>query len=283
MKERWRHISWWRWALVLVAAGAVVYVGVEENLVAAILAVAAIAAAVFAVWNPFEARPKPTLALQPLGHGEVTSLEVGAALRPVDVDAVVEDARTIASGSTPLSSAFKLGFFAQPTKEDYEKYEADVEVYAEQVRVWAHEADEWIRERATVLAANTIQRNPTSVDAEEAGVSVLFPAGTEEYENAGEPPELPERPGFPLRKSTFALLGSPNPLSGQWTRPSITPHLRYPLTQPELVRPLGGALRYRVLVRVVAVVPYRGDCSIRRSRRRSLDPASCWSSAARAC
>lgn len=235
MKNRLRHVAWWRWVLATLSLAAVVYTGIAEDVVEAITVLAAITAAVFAVWNPFEARPKPTLTLRPVEGEEMTSISLGAALRPVDVDAVVENAKEAALAAVPSSSSLlALGQYAKPTQADYEKYEADVETYLEDVRGWAQDAEHWMRERAAVLAAEIMQRNPTSVDADDAGVFAFFPPGTEEFEDAdSEPPEAPERPGFPLRKSPLTSMFQSTMGSDTFLRPSIVPDLDFSIARAE--------------------------------------------------
>jgi hypothetical protein len=219
---RVRSLRWWQWLLVALTVAAVVYVGAAENLAAAIVAAGGIAAAAFAVWNPFAARPHPKLALQPVDGDETTELSIGEGLRPVDVESVVEDARTTALASRPLGLLFTMMKYAKPTAEDHAKYEADVETYAEEVRSWAQEAETWLRARESVLSARVIQRNPSSVDAEDAGVYVFLPPGTEEHSDPEGPPTPPERPSFPLRKSALSMALDP-PSFGAHYLPRVTP------------------------------------------------------------
>jgi hypothetical protein len=230
-----------------VTIAAVVYVGAAENVATAIVAAIGIAAAVFTVWNPFAARPHPTLSLEPVGKGETTHVSVGSAVRPVDVDAVVEDARSIALVSRPSALMFTMLKYAKPTAEDHAKYGADVETYAEEVRSWAEAAEEWLRAQDSVLHARVIQRNSSSVDAEDAGIYVLLPPGTEELSDVPEPPTPPDRPAFPLRKSALSMAMDPSPLSGyHWPRVSpvgITEFEPVSLWDPDYERMPDGRLR----------------------------------------
>jgi hypothetical protein len=230
VSERLRHISWWRWLLMALTLAAVVYVAIAETLAAAIAAVIGIAAAVFAVWNPFAARPHPKLTLQPVGGAETTDLTVGSGLRRVDIDSVVEDARSTALASRPLGLLFTVMKYAKPTKEDHAKYEADVESYAQKVRSWAEEAEAWVRAHDPVLHAQVIQENPSSVDAEDAGVYIFFPPGTKGHPDPELPPEPPARPRFPLRKSPLAM--AMDPFSGGYPLPRVS---SVSLTPPDLV------------------------------------------------
>lgn len=213
MIERLQRVPWWSWPLAAGLLGALVYfIGVGGLLaVVAVVgvvltAVATIAAAVFEVWNPFEARPKPQLALKPVDGEESASLHLGLGLRSVDVDAVVENARRQALARRPADIALPPMQFARPTRADHEHYDKDVEDYAKKLRAWVLEAGDYYHRRNAVLHARVIQSNPSSVDADDAGVHFIFPAGTEKVDDEQPPSAPPTPPQFPQRRAGLGFL-----------------------------------------------------------------------------
>jgi hypothetical protein len=193
-----------RLALAVVAIVAVGYVAVDESLAGGVVALIAVAAAVFTVWNPFADRPHPQLGLE-VGGEEMGEVMLGAT-RPVDVEAVVINAKTRAEVSTPSALVSVLGQYQKPTEADYAKYADDVEGYTDRVREWVTEADVWRRVRACLLEATVVQHNPSTVDAEDARVYVRFPPGAEQAGDVPDPPKPPERPKFPLRKNSLGVM-----------------------------------------------------------------------------
>lgn len=235
MIERLQRVPRWSWPLAAGLLGVLVYlVGVDGLLgVVAVVgvvltAVATIAAAVFQVWNPFEPRPKPQLALKPVDGEESASLHLGLGLRSIDVDAVVENARKQALARRPADVSLPPTQFARPTRADHEQYDKEVEDYAKKLRAWVLEAGDYYHRRNAVLHARVIQSNPSSVDADDAGVHFIFPAGTEKVEDEQPPSEPPTPPQFPLRRAGLGfLIDEQNArMAAGWSGVSVRPPIR---------------------------------------------------------
>jgi hypothetical protein len=199
-------MAWWQALLGCTTLAAVAYVVVAQGLAAGIVALIGVAAAVFTVWNPFQAKPRPELSLE-LPNGATASSCTLGGLRPVDIDAIVNDAEQTALGMKLLEPFLALQGYAKPTQEDHAAYAADVSSYAERFRGWVEKTEAWRQDRSRILRARVIQRNPTSVDAENAGVYVIFPVGSEEEESEESIPKQPEIPDFPLRRSVISTFG----------------------------------------------------------------------------
>ena len=209
MKDRLRHIAWWQRAPAAVLLGAVVYALSVDGALSVVVGVSAVLASLAAIAqvllqgrNPFEPRPKPHVTFAPVDGDETTSLTFRATLRPVDLDAVVEDAEATARVLGSSTGLVAMSQYAKPTKADHDKFEKALAAYTDDVRAWARAGEAWLYARATVLVANVIHHNPTSVDALEAGIYIFLPPGSEEYEET-DPPEAPERPTFPRRRAGF--------------------------------------------------------------------------------
>ncbi len=215
MKERLGQVPWWQRGVLgfLLVAGlyalsvdGVLPVVVGAGVVLATLAT--IASVALQVRNPFEPRPKPLLTLRPVDGEETTNFAITAVRRPVDVEAVVEEALATARALAKSTGIVKLYEFAKPTQADHDKFEEALTTYADDVRAWAQESETWLRTRATAFVADVVQHNPTSVDAIDAGLHLFFPPGTVEYEET-DPPEAPELPSFPRRRAGWASLMTP--------------------------------------------------------------------------
>jgi hypothetical protein len=219
MLARLKEIPRLRVALGAIALAAVLYVAIAESVAGGVVALIAVAAAVFTVWNPFAARPHPELSLHV--DGKETSEVVLGVTRPVDVEAVVADARAVAEAAAPSGVLSLLGgYYQQPTKADHAKYAEDVETYAGEVREWATQADLWRRVRTCELEGRVMQRNPSTVDADDAGVYIRLPPGAEHVDDIPDPPQPPERPRFPLRKGGVGLMLGQAELMGPY-RPDV--------------------------------------------------------------
>jgi len=193
--KRIKSISWWRWLVAAVPVAAIVYVSLNESLATVIAIVAAIAAVVVVIWNPFAARPRPHLLLRPSGAEAVTNVALGDHWRPVDIDAVVDTAEQIARPSSMGALRWLGGFAAKPTDSDLATFRSEVDEYLVEMRTWAEAAAEWLATHASVLDCHVFQENDSAVDAEDAKVTVVFPEGTEVCDAEDlEPPDEPQRP-----------------------------------------------------------------------------------------
>jgi hypothetical protein len=228
------------WPFLLAAAGLValvVLLGVDDLVEVVVFAsavvtvLAGVASAVLQVYNPFEPRPKPHLTLRPVDGEERTSATISATVRTVDVDAVVAEAEATARVFASSTGIVAMSQYAKPTQADHDKFEKALAAYKGEIRVWAQEAEEWLQAQATVLVAEVIHHNPTSVDALQAGIYIALPAGSEEYEKT-DPPEVPERPMFPRRRSVLAggLFEPPSP--GTWARRGPRVSFELPHVEP---------------------------------------------------
>lgn len=242
-------VSWWRWALLVTSLAAIIYVAVTENVVTFILVVAAIAAAVFAVWNPFKARPHPRLLIRAEGSVAGSTVAINTDLRPVDVEAVVGNARDLALSLGTNSMSWMTGFAQKPTEDDFAKYRSEIDAYLVELREWVESASDYLRLRASVIEAVFVQENESDVDAEDARSTALFPPGTELVEAEElEPPVEPERPKIKTRPSPLAsamMSRATRPFSA-YSRPTLTfsptEVESFSLWEPDLVETESGHL-----------------------------------------
>ena len=161
MKDRLRHIAWWQRAPAAVLLGAVVYALSVDGALSVVVGVSAVLASLAAIAqvllqgrNPFEPRPKPHVTFAPVDGDETTSLTFRATLRPVDLDAVVEDAEATARVLGSSTGLVAMSQYAKPTKADHDKFEKALAAYTDDVRAWARAGEAWLYARATVLVAN---------------------------------------------------------------------------------------------------------------------------------
>ena len=214
MKDRLRQVPWWQRGVLgfLLVAGvyALTVDGVLPVVVGAgvvLATLATIASAALQARNPFEPRPKPHLTLRPVDGEETTSFTINAVRRSVDVDAVVEDVVATTRALAKSTGFLSMAGFAKPTQNDFDEFEEALTTYADDLRAWAQESETWLHARATALVADVVHHNPSSVDANDAGIHLLFPPYTVEYEET-DPPEQPEAPPFPRRRAAWASLSS---------------------------------------------------------------------------
>ena len=209
-----RQVPWWQRGVLgfLLVAGvyALTVDGVLPVVVGAgvvLATLATIASAALQARNPFEPRPKPHLTLRPVDGEETTSFTINAVRRSVDVDAVVEDVVATTRALAKSTGFLSMAGFAKPTQNDFDEFEEALTTYADDLRAWAQESETWLHARATALVADVVHHNPSSVDANDAGIHLLFPPYTVEYEET-DPPEQPEAPPFPRRRAAWASLSS---------------------------------------------------------------------------
>lgn len=184
MKKWFQRLPWPRLSVGLFVLVAVAYVVLDLSLALRLLTVAGLVAAVLAVTNPFAGRPRPELTLEPVDGREGTEFAVGPH-RPLDVEAVISDGRARAVNTVPRHPALLLtAGLRTPTADELERFEEKVDRYVEELRAWVADAEQWRQAERFTLRAFVVQRNASTVDAEDAGVHVTFPPGTEDAEDS---------------------------------------------------------------------------------------------------
>ena len=238
------------------------------------------------LWQPAPAEPQPTLVLhaqEPIDRWPSRKVaEIFAAARgedppappsppppasariewgrqrPLDLDAIREDAMAGARRSAPGTGALNsmiygaMGMYAQPTEEDRRRFAELVEEYGEEMEDWLAEAAAAFSGRVATLVTSVETSNPAQVDAEDALVLLRFPPGFEPAETTVDLAEQPGRPSFLLRRSPLAAITEPrwaNPVRAQiYTVPSIripdTASMARTFFEPSY-RKTGGGLEVR--------------------------------------
>ena len=205
-----------------IALAALVWMFAAHGIEAGVVLAVAIAAPVFALWNPWRRHPQPEIALRVEGE-ERLELTVGRR-RELDVEAIVLDAvaeaRRVAPSRKPASIASVammagLSEHAAPSSGDYKKFDALLADYGEEVGEWLRaRVEPFLEETSKLLVAEVVTGNDTKLDAVSSRIRLAFPPGFAEGELAS-PRSEPAAPKFPYR---------PSPLSAiAWERPSLFP------------------------------------------------------------
>jgi len=172
--------------------------------------------------------------------------------RPLDVDAIVEDALRSVRAQIPGSSVLSAispwdRRWAPPTEADQDQFETAVGEYADALRAWMAELDEYLTGCARLLACEVVQTNPAEVDATEARVVIHLPAAFEPVAELPGAPPAPTPPRFPRRRSSLSLAMQANHQDvPRFDAPLIASRLERPvavsLWEPGFTRS-GGALQ----------------------------------------
>jgi hypothetical protein len=207
-RELRSHVRWSLVLGVLVALAALVWMFASQGVAAGLVFAVALVAVVVALWNPWEQHPRPELHLVADGQTSAGAVLAGRR-RALDTSALLEDVLRetdlATKGSMMMSASRLIQGFVPPSAQDQREYAKLVEAYTEQFPSWLEKVDDFLIENSRLLVADVVTTNDTKLDAEDARITLSFPAGFSEGELLS-PPTEPTQPEFPYRRSALSVM-----------------------------------------------------------------------------
>jgi len=192
--------------VVLLVLVGLVWMFVSQGVAPGLVFTTAVAAVAIVIYNPWEQRPQPAIALEV--DGEDADRVVLGRRRALDVAALVEDARhetEIISAGAGLTGVI-TGLYLPPRAADHDEFKDRVGDYLTSVREWLVDVEVFLDARARILVGRAVQSNPARVDASKARVGLSFPPGFRRA-SLPTPPAEPKQPEFPRHRSPLAIMG----------------------------------------------------------------------------